>query len=87
MSKPKRQQIIVTQNPEEEPVPASVLAEAIVEISSAMSALSRSRLKRDAIVALIKDRSGISKKTIEIVMNNLEDLERNWCKPRAGRAA
>lgn len=64
------------------PEPVEVIAQDIASIASAMRTLSNSRLNRKAIVALVHDQSRISKKTIEIVLNNLQDLERDWLKPK-----
>lgn len=68
----------VKQNPEQ-PVAAEVIAEAILGISESMKRLSTSGLKRKAIVTLIHDQSGIGKRDIEIVLNNLESLRADWC--------
>ncbi len=69
----------------ENEIPAQVFEQAIVDIGKAMKAISATRLSRAAIVALIKDRTGIYKGTIELVLNNLDDLESNWLKPKAKR--
>jgi hypothetical protein len=61
-------------------IPAEEIAKAITEISSAMKALSTTRLTRKAIIVLIHDQSKLPKKTIDIVLNNLQDLERDWLK-------
>lgn len=66
--------------PPDDKVPAEVIATAILEIATAFKVLSKSRLKQYTIVALIHDRSKISKGVIEIVLNNLENLEKNWLK-------
>jgi hypothetical protein len=63
----------------EPPVAAEVMATAIISISDAMKKLSTSGLKRKAVVALIHDQSKISKRSIEIVLNNLEALRQDWC--------
>lgn len=55
---------------------------AITEIALGMKRLGATRLKRDTIVALIHDRSGVSKRTINLVLNNLEQLEALWLKPK-----
>lgn len=71
----------VKQDPEK-PIPAELMAQAIVDIADAMKKLNASRLTRAAIVTLIKDKSGIDKNKIEIVLNNLDELERNWLKKK-----
>lgn len=54
------------------------LVEAIKKISASAQALAKSGLNRRAIVALVHDRSKVAKKTIEIVLNNLEDLAEHY---------
>jgi hypothetical protein len=63
----------------EEPVASEVIAQAIVDISEGMKSLNNSGLKRRAITALIHDQSGVPKRTIELVLNNLESLRQDWC--------
>lgn len=63
------------------PIPAEVIASSIVDIASAMKTLNATRLTRKAIIALIHEHSGVARKTIEIVLNNLEALEDTWLKP------
>lgn len=67
---------------EEVPFGGEAIVAAIVEIDKAMKALNRSRLSRKAITALIKDSSGIPKTTIDVVLNNLEALEKIYLKPK-----
>lgn len=50
------------------------LVEAIRKVSKAAQALADSGLNRKAIITLLHDRSKISKKNIEIILNNLEEL-------------
>ena len=73
--------IKVTQEPENEQ-PVAVIATAILEISAAMKKIQSSRLKREAIVALIHDRSKINKGVIELVLNNLDQLEETYLKKK-----
>jgi hypothetical protein len=68
---------IVKQNTDQ-PVAAEVIAEAIIGVSESMKRLTTSGLKRKAIVALVHDHSGIGKRDIEIVLNNLESLRETW---------
>lgn len=62
---------------------AQELEAAIIEIAAAMKMLNATRVKRHTIVALIHDKSNIPKKTIEMVLNNLDDFESLWLKPKA----
>lgn len=80
MAKNKREpKITVQQNPEKQ-IGADVLAEEILKISQGMKILCESRLSREAIVVLIKANSGVPKSTIEVILNNLDDLEKRWLK-------
>lgn len=62
-------------------VPAEVIATDISRIAEAMKVMNSTRLTRRAIIALIHDNSKLPKKTIEIVLNNLDSLEATWLKP------
>lgn len=72
--------IIVKRN-EQEPEPVEVMAQAIIQIAAAMDKISKTRLTRRAIVVLIQANSGLNQGTINIVLDNLADLEKNWLKP------
>lgn len=76
-----KKKLIVVQK-EDDPIPAEVIAQAIIDIGDSMKKLSETRLKRSAIVALIHDKSKINKTVIEIVLNNLEQLEDTWLKTK-----
>jgi hypothetical protein len=71
--------VTVVQDPEKE-VPAEMIAQSIVDMGKAMKALSKSRLKREAILTLIKDKTGITKADIGRVLDSLELLEKDWLK-------
>ena len=60
------------------PVAAQVIANAIVGISESIKKLSNSGLKRRAIVELVHAESGVPKRQIELVLNNLETLRETW---------
>lgn len=64
---------------EQAPIAAEIMAKAIIDIAEAMKRLGNSGLRRKAVVALIHDTSGIGKRDIEIVLNNLESLRATWC--------
>jgi len=69
--------------PGDVPLPTEVLETAIVDLASAMHKLSASRLKREVIVTLLHDNSKIAKGTIRIILNNLDQLEALFLKPKA----
>jgi hypothetical protein len=76
-----KNKIEVTQNKEQE-IPATVIADSIVEIAAGMRKLNQTRLRREAIVTLIHYNSKVPRRDIEIVMNNLNELESKWLKPK-----
>lgn len=57
-----------------------VLVELIQGISAAMKKLSSSKLKQDTIIALLRDRTGLAKRDIKLVLDNLDKLEKIWLK-------
>lgn len=69
----------IVQDPEH-PIGAEIIAQSIVDIAEAMKKINETRLTRDAIVTLIHERSKISKRDINIVLNNLEQMESFWLK-------
>lgn len=73
---------VVVKQDEESPIPAEIMAQAIVDIAQAAKAISRCGLNRKAIVVLISHNSKLPQYTVELVLNNLEYLEETWLKPR-----
>lgn len=61
--------------------PIEEIATAIADLSKAMRKFNSSRLKRDAVVTLLAHQSKLPRKTIEIVLNNLQDMDRDYLKP------
>ena len=66
----------------EEPVTETILATAILKISDAAKQLEKSGLNKRAIIALIADDTKLGKGTINTVLNSLEDLAKNYAKPK-----
>lgn len=60
--------------PEIEPADAKRLAEAVRKIEKAAKELSESGLNRKAIVVLLADSTGVSRRDINAVLNGLESL-------------
>lgn len=69
----------VIQDPEQ-PVEKEVLAQAIIKISEASDALSRSGVNRRGVVALIHDYTKLNKGVIEAVLEALRDLRATYAK-------
>lgn len=67
--------------PGDTPAGPEIIEKAIIDLAAGMKRLNNTRLKRDTIVALLHDHSGVAKRTIQIVLNNLESLEEIWLKP------
>lgn len=76
----KKNTIRVTQPTDDDPVAKEVLATAIVNISNSVQKLYTSGLNRSAVVALIKDDTGIGKGIIETVLDSLSQLRSSYCK-------
>ncbi len=64
------------------PIAVEILEQAVVDIAYGMRRINETRLSREAIVTLIKDKTGYTKSTIHDVLNNLDQLEKIWLKPK-----
>lgn len=65
---------------EEKPESKEILAAAIIRISESVDKLLHSGLNHRAIVALLKDDTGMGKSQIETVLESLADLQRKYTK-------
>ena len=72
-------QVRVVQDPEI-PIEREVLAQAVIDISSSFTKLTRSGLNRRAIVALIADDTKFGKGVIEDILRSLDGLAKNYTK-------
>lgn len=61
---------------EGEEVVAEVLATSIVKIDQAFKKMCSAGLKRDAIVLLLHDHSGVGKPAIRTILNSMDSLRR-----------
>jgi hypothetical protein len=68
----------VVQKPGEEEVAAQVIAQSIVKISNATSALLRSGLNFKAIKLLISHSSGVNQRDVHEVLYAMENLSRQY---------
>lgn len=80
MARPK-----IVPAPGSEPAAPELIEKSIIEIAAGMRKLNSTRLKRDVIVTLLHANSGVGKREITLVLNNLEALESNCLKPAKGR--
>lgn len=71
---------VVVKQDEENPVPKEILADAIVRISEAVTALRRSGLNERAIIVLVSDKTKISKGVVEDVLDGLDSLRAAYCR-------
>lgn len=62
----------------EAPVPEGVLAQAIVDMSKAMTHLLKSGLNRRAIVVLIAHDTKVPMRTVGLVLDSIRDLAKNY---------
>jgi len=65
---------------EEKPETTEVLAEAVIRIGENMEKLEKNGLNKRAIVALIKDCTGLGKGEIELVLGSLAKLKGWYCR-------
>jgi hypothetical protein len=66
----------------EKPIAVELLAQSIADIAEGMRQVSASRLTRAALITLIHERSKVARRNIELVLNNLDQLEQIWLKPK-----
>ena len=71
--------IEVQPEPGEEPLPLEIMEKAIVAISKIGEQINKSRLKRRAILILIRDVTGLPLNDIDAVLNALPELEKTFC--------
>lgn len=62
------------------PEPVEVLARSIIEIAAGMKVLDESKLTRKAIIVLIQARTGLTKRQIADVLDNLQQIDQIWLK-------
>lgn len=62
--------------------PTEVLAASIVAISQAARQMRAGRLNDKALVLLISHYSGESQRTVKLVLDAIENLEREYVRPR-----
>lgn len=68
---------------EADEIPFEVMERAIVEISESMKRITETRVSRKMLVVLLRDSTGLTKGTIESVLNGLDRIEQNYLKPKA----
>lgn len=74
----KKDKLKVEQSPEA-PVEKTVLVKAIVDISAAMTALSKSGLNRRGVVILAAQSAKQPQYVVLSVLNSLEQLRKDYC--------
>jgi hypothetical protein len=65
---------------EENPIPVNIIAEEIVKISNAFTAIDKGKLSRRAIVLLIQDLTGLPQTSINRVLNAVPELKNVFVK-------
>lgn len=76
---PKSTAAAIVQAVDETPIAAEVIAKAIIEIADATKAMLSAGLKYETVVTLIHAHSGVAKKDIRVVLNNLVCFKETWC--------
>ena len=66
---------------DEEEISEETLVEAIEKISKAAQALADSGLNQKAVIALLHDKTKLSKKNISLVLDNLKELADHYTIP------
>lgn len=70
---------VVVKQDEEKPIAAEVMAKAIIDISRATQAILSAGLKYETIVTLVHANSGVPKRDVRLVINNLSEMQAIWC--------
>jgi len=66
---------------EENPETVEVIAKSIIDIAEAMQRIENTPLNRRALVVLIKDQTGLPQRDINLVLNSITDLKKDFIKP------
>lgn len=69
--------INITQD-EDKPVDKDILATAICKLSDAINQILLSGLNEEAIIVLLRDQTGISKRDIKLVLHSLGQLRADY---------
>lgn len=72
----------IVHNDGPEPIAAEIIAQSIADIAEGMRKIANTRLTRRAIVTLLHENSKVPRGQIELVLNNLEDLDAIFLKPK-----
>lgn len=75
----------VVQKPDVDEVPVEVLVQSIEAIAAGMKKINATRLKRDGLVILLAAQTGVNRTDIRNVLSGLDDLERQWLKPKTAK--
>lgn len=62
------------------PVPAEVIADALIKLSRAIKVLEETKLNRRAIVILLSHSSRVNMTDVEKVVDSLASMETDWIK-------
>ena len=74
----KKEKVTVIQDAEN-PILPEILAASLKSIGDAVRQWDRAGLKRRALIVLIHDQSKVPLRDIEVVLNNLVDMHKDWC--------
>ncbi len=71
-------QVTLIQN-EEKPISVEIIADAIIKIDSSMKEILNAGLSKRALLALLHDGTKIAKRDIELVLDGLQMLRKQYC--------
>lgn len=69
MAKANTKQTITVKSNEQDPEPLELIAKSIIELSDAYAKINNSRLKKRAVVLLLKDMTGLGMHEIETILD------------------
>lgn len=83
--KPRAPIIKLIPKPGIDPQPVEIIETAIIDLAAGMKRLNASRLKRETVVLLLQDASGVGKPAIRDILHSLDHLEEVFLKPPVSR--
>jgi hypothetical protein len=70
--------VVITQKLDEPEIPAKIIAQSIVAIDEAIKKMNAAGLRRETIVVLLHNSSGVCKTDIRSVLSHLDNLRKDY---------
>jgi hypothetical protein len=80
MATAQNKQTITVKTDEQNPEPLELIAQSIIEVAEAFQKINNSRLKRRAILVLLKDITGLGMREIELILDTAPELKDYYTK-------